>query len=78
MPLQNPAGERARLGQYVGELPVSETKLAVEHRRREALRRDAELIRQTPRPVSSARAPQAVNRLAAWAWGERTARLQTS
>jgi hypothetical protein len=61
--------ERARLGQYVGELPVSEAELAAEHRRREALRRDAELIRQTSRSVSSAPARQAVNRLAAWEGG---------
>ena len=58
--------QRARLGEYVGELPASEAELAAEHQRREALRRDAELIRQTSRQTSSARAPQAVNRLAAW------------
>ena len=63
--------ERARRGQYVGVVPASADELAAEHQRREALRRDAELIRQTSRSVSSAPARQAVNRLAAWAWGGR-------
>jgi hypothetical protein len=34
--------------------------------KREALRRDAELIRQTSRSVSSVPARHALNRLAAW------------
>ena len=61
--------ERARRGQYVGVRAASAQELAAEHQRREALRQDAALIRQTSRSVSSAPARQAVNRLAAWAWG---------
>jgi hypothetical protein len=63
--------KRARLGQYLGPLPVSEAETAAESSRRETLRKDAALIKSTARPASFPFVRNAGNLLAAWAWTDR-------
>jgi hypothetical protein len=60
--------ERAYRGQYVGVVPASAEGLAAEHQRREAERREAELIHRTARP-SAVPVRRASNSLAAWVQG---------
>jgi hypothetical protein len=46
--------ERARCGMFAGELPPSAEEIRADQARREALQRDAALIRRMRRPVAAA------------------------